>query len=357
MFHRMAQIIFRVLYVIGVGLTLLVLLEAVRLAVFFFQLHPIAGWSFIVLLTGLLMWGVGYIWREVGRYPPPLIPPPVPDLEQATHDQMKRYCRYLIRYLRRLSGNPHLEADQRAHLQDQLETMTALLGQHPLNEDLRHIITKTDTELLPPIQLTLRNCAEKEIRRSVRDVMLGVTLSPYHGVDILIVLYRNFAMVLRIIGIYENRPAARAQWRIVRDVFRVVATVNFLYIGRNLIENLFAFVPWVGRVADDIGQGLGAGLFTSAAGHAVIQRCATYRDWEKQAAVDSLAAQSRDFLRDVRNIFTKDVLPDIKTRIINEAPAEERRQPGFWDQVQGGLNSAFDATFKTVGNLWPRSAS
>ena len=71
---------------------------------------------------------------------------------------------------------------------------------------------------------------------------------------------------------------------ILRDVLRVLITVNFLYIGRNLVENLFANVPLLGRVVDDMGQGLGAGLFTSAAGHAAIERCAAFRGWDKETS-------------------------------------------------------------------------
>jgi len=344
----------RILFVVGVLLTFLVFVELFRIFVMFHRFNPVFGWAYVGVLACLFIGGALYIGRGMGRYPRALRPPHLPPIEEATHHELKRYARYLLAQLRRLSQNRNLSAEEAEHLRDEIDTMNGLLNHHPLNEDLVRIIQKTDTEILPPILTSLKHRAEKEIRRSVRDVMLGVTLSPYHSVDLLIVLYRNFSMIFRVMALYETSPAPRVQLRILRDVLRVVATVNFLYVGRNLIENLFAFVPWVGRVADDIGQGLGAGLFTSAAGHAVIERCSTYHEWEKEVAVESLAAQTRDFLRDVRNIFTKDVLPDIKNRIISEAPVERTREPGFWENLQSGVNKAFDATIKAAGTVIPQ---
>ena len=354
MFDRAWRLLSRLAWIAGGLISFLVILELFRVFVVLYQLGPSWAWTYLVVLLLLVTAAVIYVAREWRRYPPPLRPPHLPPIAAASHHELKRYARYLIRYLNRLAVNHHLSPDQRSALKEEIETMDGLLHHHPLNEDLVRIIQKSEQEILPPLLHALKETAEKEIRRSVRDVMLGVTLSPYHSADLLIVLYRNAAMIFRVMAIYETRPAPRAQWRIFRDVLRVVATVNFLYVGRNLIENLFAFVPWVGRVADDIGQGLGAGLFTSAAGHAVIDRCSSYHEWEKAAAVESLAAQSRDFLRDVKNIFTKDVLPDIKNRILTEAPSAESSQPGFWDKVQGGVNNAFDATLKTVGSVLPK---
>lgn len=347
------KLVTRITIIVGALLALFAVGEVVRLFLLLYRIAPLGGYLFLALLgVGAVLATISLV-RQITKYPRPLIPPPLPSLEVASHKEMKRYAQYLITYQTRLSDNAFLSEPVRDQLREEVESMSGLLNHHPLNEDLVHIIRKSDAETLPVAHTELNNRAEREIRRSVRDVMLGVTLSPYHSIDILIVLYRNFSMIFRIMRIYATSPAPRAQWRIVRDVIRVIATVNFLYVGRNLIENLFAFVPFVGRVADDIGQGLGAGLFTSACGHAVIDRCASYHGWEKEAAVESLAAQSKDFIRDVKNIFTKDVLPDIKNRIISEAPQEKTAEPGFWDNLQKGINSAFDATIKTVGTIMP----
>jgi len=344
----------RVLLITGVLFTFFVAMELLRVFVLLYRLDPVYAYAYVSVLGASVLSGLIYLWRVWARTPRALKPPPRPDLPTAHYKELRRYCDYLIAYQQRLARNKRLPESSLTRLHDHLDSMFSTLSHHPINNDLRHMITHSETAIIPQTQKHLRDLAEKEIRNSVRDVMLGVTLSPYHSVDLLIVMYRNAAMVTRILHIFETRPPPRMQARVLRDVMRVVATVNFLYIGRNVIENLFAFLPWVGRVADDIGQGLGAGLFTSAAGHAAIDRCAAYQVWDKDTAVDSLAAQTRDFIRDVKNIFTKDVLPDIKNRILSEAPSEQAKDPGFWDNFQRGINTAFDQSIRAVGGLIPK---
>ena len=82
----------------------------------------------------------------------------------------------------------------------------------------------------------------------MRDVMLAVTLSPYKSADLLVVVYRNFVMVGRIIRIYNARPSVAGQMRVFSDIFSVVATVNYLNMGRNLIEALASHVPGIGQI-------------------------------------------------------------------------------------------------------------
>ncbi len=350
MFARAWKLFGRILLIIGLLLTFIVFIELLRIFIFLHRFSSILAWTYVAVLSGSLLAGLLYTVRGMMRYPRSLKPPPPPEIDEATHYEMRGYVRYLMRYLQRLAGNPGITEEQRKLARRHVDEIRGTLKAHPLNDDLVRMIQQTEGDVIAPILNTLDAEAEREVRRSVRDVMIGVTLSPYHSMDLLIVLYRNTAMVRRIVGIYSSRPAPREQFRTLRDVMRVVATVNFLYIGRNLLENLFAFVPVIGRITDDIGQGLGAGLFTSAAGHAAMHRCAAFRGWNKQEAAESLGANMKVFVKDVKNIFTKDVLPDIKGRIMAEAPAEKAQQPGFWEQVNRGIGTALDSTMKATGD-------
>src|SRR5258706_232187 len=83
---------------------------------------------------------------------------------------------------------------------------------------------------------------------------------------------------------------------------RVVSAVNFLTFGNRLLEGILAGVPMVGRFADDVAQGIGAGFLTSAVGHAAMQRCEAFHGWDRAAAVETLGAGSKRFLADVRDI-------------------------------------------------------
>ena len=218
-----------------------------------------------------------------------------------------RYVKFLKKYIQQLKENTQLEAEHHVLLESALSEINSTLGAHPLHDDLNRIISRMDHEFLIAPHEHLKEKALSEIRFSVRDVMLAVTFSPYPRMDLFIVFFRNIKMVLRIISIYETRPNALNQWRILCDVFKVVITVNFLNAGRNLLEGLFANLPFLGRVVDDIAQGLGAGFLTSASGYAAIDRCSAYKHWDVETAESGLIKQAKVFLGDVRDIFTKDI--------------------------------------------------
>lgn len=157
-------------------------------------------------------------------------------------------------------------------------------------------------------------------------------------------------MVLRIAQIYESRPTLRAQLRIINDTLKIVATVNVLNLSRNLMESIFSRMPLVGRVVEDIGQGIGAGFFTSLAGHAAIARCSAYQGWTYEEAVEGIGARSKRFLEDVRDIFLHDVLPQLKGRVraSDVDPSLEVTESNVLDKLGSAISGAFDATGYTL---------
>jgi hypothetical protein len=175
--------------------------------------------------------------------------------------------------------------------------------------------------------------------------MAGVTLSPYRSSDLLVVLYRNGSMVLRLATLYGGRPRLAEQLAIARDTLRVVAAVNFLNFGNKLLEGILAGVPMVGRFADDVAQGIGAGFLTSAVGHAAMQRCEAFHGWDRAAAVETLSAGSRRFLVDVRDIFLKDVYPSMRSRL---------PQAELWERLGAGIRTAMDTAAAGVDGLVAR---
>ena len=351
MFSDLWRLCYRIVLVIGLLLTLFAILELVRFFIFFYGISPVAAYLFGAIVALVFLGVFAYLAITFAAYPKALVAPPLSPIDKANYKEMRKFCIYLKRYLGRLSTNRLLDDDQMDLAEKQIGMIQEVLEHHPLKDDLKRLICDTETKVIAPILEHLRTHADQEVRRSVRDVMLGVSLSPYHSVDLLVVLYRNSAMVLKIVRIYASRPIAGEQIRILRDVVRVLVTVNFLYIGRNLVENLFSNLPFVGRVVDDIGQGLGAGLFTSAAGHAAKERCAAYHGWDKTVASQSLASQTKMFLTDVRDIFTQDVLPNLMGRIRSENPTVKEDESGFWNTLTGGLSTALEVTSATMDTL------
>jgi uncharacterized membrane protein YcjF (UPF0283 family) len=335
----------------GILLTFVFMAEVLRLFVLFFRFNRAVGMAFAaVVAAGMVILIVQFV-RRVLIHPRSLVPPSLPDLSGASHEDMQRYCKYLARYLDRLAANPSLDDDQRDEVLDNSANIRDVLRSHPLNEDLTRTIRHSENDVIAPALAQLGEQASAEVRRCVRDVMLGVMLSPYPSVDLLIVLYRNMAMVSRLIRIYNTRPGIREQLLILRDIVLVVATVNFLNISRKLIESLFSQVPMIGRALDDIGEGLGAGLLTSVAGHAAMDRCAAFRAWNRDTAVQALGSRMTGFLNDVRDLLTKDLVADFKGRVRSSVPPETTESPGFWDTVMSGIATAVEMTARVVDSL------
>lgn len=344
------RILKRLVFIAGLGLTLFVVMEVAHFFLLLTQISPLAALLTGFLLGGAVLWMTGWFWWQLVRVPRALRAPRVADPATASHDQLKAWCLYLRACALRLADNPHV-ADP-TPLRSFVADLDSTLGAHPLNDDLRLYIRRGEDEAIRPALLQLRSKASDEVRASTRDVMLAVTFSPYPSIDLFVVLYRNLGMVMRLIRIHQTRPLPAEQWAILRDVLRVVVTVNFLNAGRQLLENLFANLPFVGRFVEDMAQGIGAGFLTSATGYAAIDRCAAFRGWDKAEAARTLGGQTRDFLGDVRDMFTKDVLPQLRSRIRFSAPAAQNQsEDSWWNSIVDGLNRAVDATaaaFQTV---------
>jgi len=182
--------------VIGVLLTFFAVLEILRAFQILYELHPVAGYAFLVVVLGLLLWCIIYFWGNMAVFPKPLKPPAIADFQNAADKQLKKYIRYLSRYLRRLVANPHLSEQEIATLTDALSQLQTPPGGRT---EMLNLITSIEDNHIKPVLKTLDAAASKQVRDSMRDIMVGVTLSPYKSADLMIVLYRNLVMVVRIV--------------------------------------------------------------------------------------------------------------------------------------------------------------
>jgi hypothetical protein len=201
-------------------------------------------------------------------------------------------------------------------------------------------VEKAEEQVTKPILAKLNEEANRQIRDCVRDVMIGVTVSPYKAADLIIVLYRNLVMVMRIVRIYNSRPRFRQQLQILGDTIKVVATVNYINIGKSLLEGLGSKLPVIGQYTDDIAQGIGAGLMTSVAGHAAMERCRAFKGWHEEEAKHNLRNRVSGFYADVRDIFWKDILPEI-TKLVGKVPKEALEK----------IRSALDRTGNAIASF------
>jgi hypothetical protein len=162
-------------------------------------------------------------------------------------------------------------------------------------------------------------------------------------------------MVLDVSRVYNGRPRLREQMHILADVVKIAATVQFLNIGGKFMESFSSQVPFLGRFADDIAQGIGAGLFTSVAGHATIERCRSFHGWSEAEARISMATKLKGFMTDLTGIASNAVWPALRGRVEAEIP-EGRRMPNLGERVQSGIKDAIATTTDALDSCVHRPA-
>jgi len=330
------------LIVAGVLLSFIAFMEIVRAYQTLRDLHPVVGYLFALLIAAGLIGLVVYYWKTIGSRPRVLIPPKIENFEAANTRQLRKYGRYLGRYLYRLSLNLNLSEDHRRQAIEGRKKILAAMESVPKKEALLALIHEMENQTVRPLLKEIDQKANKHVRDSMRDVMVFVTLSPYKSIDLAIVIYRNIRMVVDLIKMYNARPALKEQVGIFCDIFTIVATVNYIHLGRNLFESLGSRVPGVGRFLDDIAQGIGAGFLTTVTGHAAMQRCRAFAGWNPKQARDSVLSHLGDFYGDVRDVFFKDVWG-----MVSHCSGEAL------SSAKGAVATAIDETGRQIGK-WIR---
>ena len=303
----------RIVIIGGILLSFFALIEILHGYLVLRQLHPILGYAFVLLVVGAISLFVYYIfWKLLSFRAAPMFPQ-VDSLSEANAKQLRDYCHYTAQYLTVLSENQLLPYELR---EKALKLSSHLKGATKGKDDdyLRRILKTAIEEAIKPGLARLKEHGEREVRKCVGDVMLAVTFSPYRSADLFIVLYRNCAMVVRLINIFNLRPRWNELIRIFWDIMRIVATVNYINVIGSISQKCLSSmqgVPFAERLVDDLAQGFGAGFFTSITGHAAIERCSAFGRWQTEGAQNRIADNIRTFTLDVVNICLSDIAPTI----------------------------------------------
>lgn len=335
--------------VFGVLLSFFAVLEVLRAYQTLYAFHPWAGRLFLAAAAGLLIWLGAYVWINLAAFPQALNPPRMDEFGNASPRQLKKYLQYLRRFLQRLLENPGISNDKRELIGSALERISQTISSPSSAESMRMTIEAVEADTVKSALSDLDELAARQVRDSMRDIMIGVTLSPYKSADLLIVLYRNLVMVMRIVRIYRTRPALSELLGIFSDIINVIATVNYINMGKNLIEGLGSRVPGIGRFVDDIAQGVGAGFMTTITGHAAMDRCRNFRGWNAAEAKRHLLSHVGDFYNDVKDIFFKDVWSGIRSRAGAAAADNKDKVADALNETGSLLDSFVRIPAKAVG--------
>lgn len=346
-----------VLIAVGVLLSFFAFIEFIRAYQVLRDVHPWCGHAFLVLLAAAIVWLFLRLAGTLLTQPPVLVPPRLGDPDKASARRLKRYAKYLTRYTDRLKTNVALSAEDRQLASGAKRELSRAIDVSGSREELIVAIEQTENECIKPLLDKIDEAAMKHVRTSMRDVMIAVTLSPYKALDLFVVIYRNITMMIRIIHTYQARPRLREQLRIYLDIAAVVATVNYINMGKNLIEGIGSKVPGIGRFVDDIAQGMGAGFMTTIVGHAAMDRCRAFKGWNEQTARVSLRNRVGDFYGDVRDIFKKDVLPSIMKRIGDSSRETVEKIGAALDETGNLVTSFVMAPINVAGKVTSYSRS
>jgi len=114
----------------GVMLSFIALMEVLQAYQTLHQFHPLAGFLFLLVIAAAIVWVILYYWKTIGSHPRVLTPPAIDDLTMAHPRALRKYVRYLSRYLERLGRNPNLSDLQRQQAQTESETLQKVLSEN-----------------------------------------------------------------------------------------------------------------------------------------------------------------------------------------------------------------------------------
>jgi hypothetical protein len=331
-------------WIFGGLLSFFAIIELLRVYQTLYNFHPLAGAVFVILLLfGIISLSV-YVAVTLASRPAVLIPPAITEPDRPTRKELRRYIKYLKRYIERLGRNTSLTIEDRNKTKEGVAELSSSLESKNDPKELLLTIERAERDIINPLLSNLDEQAKRQVRNSTRDVMMAITFSPYKSADLLIVLYRNLLMIQRVVRIYNSRPRFSEQLSTLLDTIRVVATVNFLNMGKTMVEKLGSKVPGIGQFLDDITQGIGAGFMTSVAGNAAMERCKAFKGWNAQEAQLRLRNHAAEFFADVKDIFWVDMKQEIRSRI-GDIPVNQ------WNKIKDGIAAVLDETTKAVGKF------
>ena len=164
---------------VGVFFAFFAFVEVVRAYQTLRGLHPAAGYAFLAVITAAVAWLVWYLWVNLAAVPRALKPPVIPDPAQATDRQLRKYLRYLRRFLERLTVNDCVSEANQANIQIALNQIDRAMAEAAPAEMLRATIEVVEARAIVPALDDIDALAARQVRDSMRDIMIGVTLSPY----------------------------------------------------------------------------------------------------------------------------------------------------------------------------------
>lgn len=340
----------------GGFLALLIFIEIARFAWLLRIIHPLAAWAFLALLAValvalLLRRGLKRSRRQT------LFPPPLPPPDRATFKDLKRFVQHLIASLKRASTHPHLTSEQARNIRQRAYDLESMLGAHPLLDDLRRGIARTETETWQPLVEHLDQEAIAFARYKMQAVVRDAIEPPFPVVHPALIFYHQATLVCCIVDGYVARPSLSEYGAVIRDVWRVMMSGEYFRIGQRLFEGIYRNSPPLGPAAEDLGQALSVLWLTWTTAQAAMHRCRHFTAWSVDQAIAHLDHLTIDSLMVTRDTLIRDVLPLIKLRLRHSVGPAVADAAGFSEEVMDSIVKSVDGVVQGLRTQPPEQAA
>lgn len=352
--RRLVRAVRRAVCVLASVAALLILFEAARATRFLAALHPVAMYAlWLALLFAVFYSVIAYVIARVRRRT--LYGPAAPSAD-APFAALKKYVRHQIGVLKRASTLSHLEPETARALRQRAYDLQGLLGAHPLRDDLRRGIAKTESETWSPFvtrqSALLAELARQKMQLAVQDALAP----PLPVVQPMFILYHQFSLVCAVVDLCVARPGLREYGIVCCDVLRTVARGDYFRIGHRLFEGVYANSPPLGDAVDDLGHALSVAWLTWIVAQAALDRCLALSRWTVEEAVQRLDRSIVDSLEITRDTLIRDILPVIKLRLRHRLGPGRSEASDFSEMLSEGIAKAVDSVVKSMRAEAPEEA-
>lgn len=324
----------RIIVLISILFLSFIFIELLRAYQTLANINSIIAILFITFIIGLLLWAVFPFLRLFITYKRSIHIPIPQKYGGINSDKFKnKYKLFIENYSKNLLKNPNISHNYKLKLQTEFK----LISSNSNNFSHKEYIETIDIKIIQPVLIILNEKAELIVKNTVRDSIAGVTLSPFRSFDIYFIIYRNFKMFNQLVNLYNQRPPFSQTVIYLKDVLKIITSVNMLNFTEKFTEKMMGGIPVVSRIADDIIQGIGAGILTTSIGKATIQRCRSYGIWDLEIEKKTFTKTSKDFYIYSRQIFIDDILPTLSNTWVE-----------IWDKIKSAFPKNivnFDSSF------------
>lgn len=346
----------RVSVVVLALLAFIVFIEVVRFSLLLRRLHPLAGMGFLalfILIVLVLTVRTYFSYAQRKTLFAPKLPPP----EKATFKEMKGFVRHLVARLKRLGGHPALDSEMARNVRQRAYDLDSALNAHPLLDDLRRSIGRTEVEFWNPAIEQLDRDAIAFARYKMQAVVRDSVEPPFPGAQPLLTFYHQFTMLCCLVDCYLTRPSLFEYATVIRDVWRVMVRGEYFRIGQRLFDGVYRNSPPAGPAAEELGQALSVIWLTWSCAQATMHRCRNYGAWSVDQAISHLDHLTIDSLLVTRDTLIRDVYPMLKLRLRHSVGPAVADAAGFSEQVIEGIAKSVDAVIQGLRSQGPEQAA